>query len=210
MRALKVVTRSLTAAVVASLLATGVAAAQSADVVLYELSEYMEIVTRGPHARRAATAALSGFAAVNTPICPVPELAYRDGKCYVNALGVDSIDLETGRGPLSGRFSVVVQGDNPADGPEAGVLQGNFQGVMDLSTAASTGLGTLSGSMTVDGQRGSFAFSGVVRLPFACPVPTGACYLLGVDGAGQPIIQPVDALETVLGAAMVRMEIWFQ
>ena len=200
------------AAVIASMLGTGVAAAEPADVVLYELSEFMQLVTRGPFTQRHAVAGLSGFAAVDTPICPSEALVYRDGQCYVNAIGTDRIDVTTGKGPLTGRFVVVVQGDNPVDGPEYGVMQGTFSGEMDLSTAQATGLGQITGTMKTSSgaARNGVAFTGIVRLPVLCGTEGGACYVTsGRDGTPRGLV-PLDPLEYVLGAGTVRMDIWFR
>jgi hypothetical protein len=210
MRVVKVVKQAVVVFVATTFLAgiaPAVARAEPADVVLYELSEFMQIVKRGPRESRKAIAGLSGFAALGTPLCPSEAVVYRNGQCYVNALGRDSVSTATGKGPLDGEFVVVVQGDNPADGPEYGVMEGAFSGEMDLSTATLTGLGKIAGTMQ-SGRR-SFRFEGVVRLPFEC-APGVACYATsGRDGVPTGAV-PLDPLEYVLGAGMVRMDIWFE
>jgi hypothetical protein len=204
--------QGLMGAVVATLLVTGAAAAEPADAVLYELSEFMQLVTHGPVTQRTAIAGLSGFAALNTPLCPSEAMVYGNGQCYVNAIGTDSINTATGKGPLSGKFAVVVQGDNPADGPEYGVMHGTFWGEMDLSVAQTTGLGRITGIMrrSGGGRKPSFPFTGVVRLPVPCGPDGQVCYVTsGPDGTPTGTV-PLDPLEYVLGAGTVRMDIWFR
>ena len=158
---------------VASLALAGVPAAASAgSATLYELTENMKIVTSTKHgqtmSRRTATSALTGVAAVNTPLCPDASFASGPAGCAVNVLGMDNVSLVTGLGTLAGAYTTVVQGDNPVDGPEAVVLSGAFTGQMDFSPAIVHQIpyGTVVGRVS-SGRRGSSPFTGVFRLPFA-------------------------------------------
>jgi hypothetical protein len=148
----------------------------AADVTLYERTEDMKM-TRGK-TRRTATSQLMGSAAVGTPLCPkavIDVLHPGATQCSVNVTGSDTISTRTGLGDFNGRFTVAVQGVNPADGPELVVMAGSFRGRRDFSPALVKGLpfGTVAGTMSVgsdddehDNYR-SFPFTGVFRLPFA-------------------------------------------
>jgi len=98
----------------------------------------------------------------------------------VTAVGHDDITIEmpspgvfTATGPVSGDFEVVVQGDNPADAPEAAMGGGHFEGAGDLSpTLVGVPLGFISGgtgtvSFPLFGINVSFSFTGTFRLPFS-------------------------------------------
>jgi hypothetical protein len=150
------------------------AMASAGGATLYELTENMKLVQRThrqrtPVGRRIATSAITGVAAVGTPLCPSPELASGPAGCAVNVLGSDNVSLLTGLGTLTGNFSTVVQGDNPVDGPEAVVLRGEFNGQMDFSPAIlhQIPFGTVAGKVKVTHARRRTDFTGVFRLPFA-------------------------------------------
>jgi hypothetical protein len=140
---------------------------------LYELTENMKLVKKNQIERRIATSALTGMAQLGTPLCPIPKDTLKsDGdRCAVNVFGNDNVSLATGLGTLSGNFATVVQGDNPVDGPEDVVLQGEFRGQMDFSPAivGVNGIqfpyGTVAGTVRSKGVKSSF--TGVFRLPFA-------------------------------------------
>jgi hypothetical protein len=89
----------------------------------------------------------------------------------VNATGADDLSLATGKGTLGGTFAVVVQDDNPVDGPEFVVMTGTFSGDADLSLslAGQVPIGFITnGVATIDGMsEASFKFTGTFRLPFA-------------------------------------------
>jgi len=148
------------------------AMASAGGATLYELTENMKLVQRNhkhgtPVARRIATSAITGFADPGTPLCPILQFQSGD-RCAVNVLGSDNVSLLTGLGTLTGSFSTVVQGDNPVDGPEAVVLEGEFTGHMDFSPAIlhQIPFGTVVGKVRpVRGHRTDF--TGVFRLPFA-------------------------------------------
>jgi hypothetical protein len=191
-------------------LLVGAAGAQAQDAVLYEVTETMKIRLHPAGGRRVATAALMGWVNADTPLCPAA-LAGEAGKCTVIAFATDNIDLATGRGPVQGRFAVVVQGDNPVDAPELAVLRGEISGTVDLSRVASgKPLGFLDGRWSargVDGTpmagfRGRGRLSGIFRLPFV-PCPTcDPSYL--ADGGG---VRPLDPEEYSLGLPTVRLEL---
>lgn len=125
---------------------------------LYELTENMKLISKGKP-RRVATSQLIGVAAPGTPLCP------GSTQCTINATGSDNVSLATGLGTLSGRFTVVVQGDNSVDGPEAVVMRGNFRGTIDFSSVLAQGFGTAEGTFTSDaGSR--VPFTGTFRVPY--------------------------------------------
>jgi hypothetical protein len=166
----------ITVVSVASLALAAIPAVASAgNATLYELTENMKVMTgttrRGkpsPEPRRVATAALTGVAAIKTPLCPDEKFASVPGGCAVNVTGMDNISLVTGFGTLAGTFTTVVQGDNPVDGPESVVLTGAFTGQMDFSPAIVNQIpyGTVVGHVA-SGKGKSAPFTGVFRLPFA-------------------------------------------
>ena len=201
------------------------------DAVLYEVIEDMVLkndagtVVMDPAlaTRRTAVAQLSGYANVGTPICPSAVLAVsrKATRCVVNATGMDDVSLLTGKGTLSGTFSVVVQGDNPTDGPEFVVMTGSFQGDIDLSLAlvgqaplGFIGQGTVGIDMNGDGTADvSVPFTGTFRLPFALTVdgrrhrPFRSQRAYYLDDSGRPFVVAPD--ERSLGWPTVRLEISF-
>jgi hypothetical protein len=153
-------------------LVTGSRTASAADATLYELTENMSVLLDDGVRHRNASSALTGWAAVGTPLCPATLVAsYSPGAsaCAVNATGSDSIDTTTGTGDFKGTLTVVVQGDNPADGPELVVMNASFSGKMDFSPALLNGVpyGTVTGTMKTTNGNDRFPFTGVFRLPFA-------------------------------------------
>lgn len=200
---------------------------QGVGAVLYEVTEDMalfdangvQVLSPDPAGSRQATAQLSGFAKVGTPLCPYQILQLTPGakQCTVNATGQDNLSLATGRGTVKGTYAVVVQGDNAVDAPEFVVMTGTFGGDGDLSPAmagqAPIGFIT-SGVGTIDGYPGpAFSFTGKFRLPFAL-TPRGeqseprrhvSAYYL--SDAGKPV--SVQAEEKSIGFPTVRLEIKF-
>jgi hypothetical protein len=188
------------------------------DAKLYELTENMSIGPDGDGiVSRLATAALQGTAKLGTPLCPAAVLITnpRAQTCTVTAIGSDSIDLSTGKGKVWGSYAVVVQGDNPVDGPEYVVQTGSFQGDIDLSpTAGGVPLGWITnGVFTIDGVEGQIPFSGTFRLPFSMaakgkierPRRGRDAFYLGDDGRPFPVWRN----ERSLDYPTVRFEVRF-
>jgi hypothetical protein len=187
--------------------------ARAQDAVLYELTENMKL--RAGDRRRAATAALSGRAAAGSPICP-KEFADALGvdECVVTATASDNIDIATGIGDVNGKFTVVIQGDNPIDAAEFVVLDGSLSGTIDLSpTLQSIPLGSVTGTWSgsgvaggpLDGLTVGGTFTGTFRLPFGTPMR--ALYLLDPT-TGKT--RPVEDNELALGVPTVRLEMTLQ
>jgi hypothetical protein len=173
-------------------------AAPPSGAALYELTENLSLkALKG--GQRKATSQLLGVARSGTPLCPTTLGA----DCTINATGSDNISLATGLGTFGGTFTVVVQGDNPVDGPEAVVARGHFSGKMDFSPAILNGvpLGTVTGEVGLNGNP-TVPFTGTFRLPFGSV--SSAFYL---DSAGQ--MQPVLPEERALGYPTVKFEISF-
>jgi hypothetical protein len=196
----------------------GPAVAAAQEAVLYELTENAKLVKDGEVYGRHALAALMGWAKVGTPICPY-ELMFkkpRHFRCAVTAVGMDSVSLVTGKGPIEGTWATVVQFDNHVDGPEATVLTGTFRGDIDLSPALANvaPLGYVTnGTFTIDGSDVQYRFSGKFRLPFS--IENGRrsrgwdnrdAYYLADDG--KPV--RVKNKERALGWPLVRFEVDFQ
>jgi len=156
-------------------------AASAGGARLYELTENMKVDSKGKFQRRNATSELMGTADVGTPLCPTALVAiYAPGatSCTINATGIDSISLSTGLGPVFGRYTVVVQGDNNADSPELVIAKGVFSGKMDFSPAIVMGipLGHVTGNITDLNTWKVSPFTGTFRLPFVLPVPDAALF----------------------------------
>jgi hypothetical protein len=197
------------------------------DAVFYEVTEDMYLWDAAgnpmssavPGGRRSAVAQLSGWAKVGTPLCPwfVLSINPKAKKCTVNATGADNLSLDTGKGTLSGKYAVVVQGDNKTDAPEFVIVTGTFAGNADLSLSLSgqAPLGFITnGIATIDGSATTFKFTGTFRLPFALDVKGqrswhsrvwGDAYYL--NDSGHP--QPIKDNERSLGYPTVRLEIEF-
>jgi hypothetical protein len=191
-----------------------------ADAVLYEVTENMYLIDAegravGPEqaVARKADATLVGWARVGTPLCPFLQMVtdLRRNTCAVTAEGVDNISLLTGLGSVEGAFTVVVQDDNIADGPEYVVMNGTFSGQMDLSIRP---LGKLSGKLVSNLTGEAAAFCGTFRLPFGLnywgkrenPRRGQPAYYMANDGKS---VFPVLGGEKSLGMPTVRLELTF-
>jgi hypothetical protein len=207
-------------------------AAQSPVAVLYEVVEELK---QDDAKRVVDVSMLVGKTPLGTPPCPdsLADLMPAGAtSCNVVIHGWDSVDSVTGLGTFGGKFTIMVQGDNPFDGNELVALTGSFQGHMDSSPVRTTGhpFGTVTGKLTVD-NRGDFPITGVFRMPFAgsyrpdptgptlrewlCPkTPTaksGPDYVYVDTTDGQPNGSCIDVRseERLLGVPMVRFEISF-
>ncbi len=229
MMTMRTVSRWLLWISVALLASPGLAAAQNA--VLYEVTETMKI-TGGGSGRRDASAALMGTVNAGTSLCPAALAKYLGvEKCSIVADGVSSIDLSTGKGPLGGKFAVVVQDNNSVDAAEFAIAKGKIKGRIDLSPAVlyNHPLGTLQGTWTAKGeQHGPLAglriqgtVWGVFRLPFVLGIPDGCLSDGNPDdcwhvtdplywfGPGPADVASVRYGELSLGVPTVRLELTF-
>lgn len=143
-------------------------AAMAQDARVYEITETMKLVMRGSRTFRDAKSQLMGFVNVGTPLCP-SALAGTNKSCVIQGTGSVSVELTKGTGYLYGDFTVVTQGDNPVDGPEAVAVKGTFGGDMDLRAVLWEGkpYGSVTGQFRI-GPRATdkVNFSGTFRLPF--------------------------------------------
>jgi hypothetical protein len=150
------------------------------EVTLYEVSER---VTFDPDDAgvilRNATSPLLGFAELGTPLCPTMLLALfpQMKRCSVIALGEDKVSTATGRGPVGGKFDIVINapGNSSVHVPDLPVISGTFSGEIDLSPAVlhHVPLGSITGTFTIPtlDQQGQLTlvevpFAGTFRLPF--------------------------------------------
>jgi len=197
----------------------------SADVVLYEVTEDMYLKDAAGNfvthpvadGRRSAEAQLSGWAKLGSPLCPawVVMVAPTTKKCAVNAKGKDDLSLATGKGTVSGAFSVVIQGDNAVDAAEFVIMTGTFSGDANLSLAFKgwAPLGYITnGVATIDGSGLTSNFTGTFRLPVKLKTLSTWPDLLQLDAyyvsdLGVPVW--VKANERSLGVPTVRLEIKF-
>jgi hypothetical protein len=205
----------------ASVLTTvGGAAAQNA--VLYEVTEKMKIKKRDP--ARVARAALMGYLDPDPLLCP--EWLVRDlqpARCAIAVDASDNIDLNTGQGPVHAKFSILLPGDNPVDGPELVIAEGFLQGTIDLSPVligvkgVSIPLGTITAEWSARGRRGGplaglraeGRLTGTFRLPFLDPL-RGAAYMLNpVTYPAEGSAESVKPEELSLGVPTVRLELTF-
>jgi hypothetical protein len=182
----------------------------SPEAIVYEVAEVMSIRPGGA-GRRDATAAIVGWAAQGSPICPA---SLGLDPCTVTVFASDLVRLDTGEGPVRGSFYVLGPGDNDADGDEGILIEGWIQGTVDLAPVLGSGVpianltrGSLFGrgakGTPVENQNFRASFEGTFRLPFAGP--SGPSYLC--PGA---VVQPVEQNEMSLGVPTVRLEIVFQ
>ncbi|MBM4441492.1 MAG: hypothetical protein FJ027_13850 [Candidatus Rokubacteria bacterium] len=207
------------------------------DASFYEVTETMKLLVRKTGVpTRAATAALLGMAKVDTPFCPralAESVMQAPVFCSLNAVGRNSLNLQTGLGPFHASLDIVVQGDNPVDGPEFLVGEMNVTGRMDFSPALFGGLpyGTVAG--TLQGKslpKPKPAFIGVFRLPFLgsdgvrgqlCPLTPGPnphfppekdYVYVDATATGSLTGRCIDITpdELALGLPTVRFDIWFK
>jgi hypothetical protein len=194
---------------------------KGADAVLYEVTENMYLLDAngnvvGPEnaIRRKADASLYGWSRVGNPLCPLAILITnpRTKTCSVTAAGMDDLALDSFKGGVDGTFAVVVQDDNIVDAAEFVVMNGVFNGTMDLSMRP---LGTIKGTFTPAGAIVPTSFCGTFRLPFSVeqkskrrgqPVRWGQNYYLADDFK---TLIPVDPDELSLGMPTVRLELSF-
>jgi hypothetical protein len=174
----------LLATILAAVLAVSRAAAAEPDAVLYEVTESVRLAVHGgPH--RIATASLMGWVKKGTAICPRAFAeALRVEKCSVLAVATNDLDLASGKGPVRGTFTVVIQDGNKIDAPETVVVDGTIEGGIDLTPALgrpSVPLGHLRGRWKAEGVPGgpltdirtTGTLTGTFRLPFVYGVPNG-------------------------------------
>jgi len=208
----------------------GVSPAAAQNVLLYELTESMRIMGSNKAVKRAATAALAGWAEVGAPVCPQSlAVALGISKCTLNVKATNRINLKTGRGPVDGTFDVVVQDQNDVDAAEIVVLSGNLDGSMDLSSAITqhTPWGTISGTWSADGVKGGplgntrnlrGTFAGIFRLPLVVAEPPGCADDEGDTSSCTRVSKPsyvmsdgslyeLTPVEYSLGTPTVRLEI---
>lgn len=176
---------SLLAFAVALVIGPVAAGAQSPVAPNARLYETVESMTLGGSGNviRKATAALTGWLKAGSPICPTSlDVEF----CTLNVMAFESVRIDTGKGTVTGDFSVVVPcppfcnaGDNPIDAPEITVLSGTLRADIDLGPAYLQGIpiAHLTGSLQGIGtNRGPLfrvvfraTFTGTFRLPFVFP-----------------------------------------
>jgi hypothetical protein len=200
----------------------GLAVAQSA--VLYEVSESMKMEHRsltGP--ARVASATLVGAIKPGPSICPLWLVQMlKTTACGLVVTATSDVSLATGTGTVSGKVSVVVEGDNATDGTEALIAKGDISGTIDLSLAfrGLAPIATLTGTWTISGVQGLLSglktqgsMTGTFRLPYLAPTGCAndgdlsdctAVYVVPEDPAGFQVIAPA---EYSLGVPSVRLEL---
>ena len=209
-----------------------------AQAVFYELTENMKLKAK-KIAHRVATSALAGSSVIGTPFCPsavAQAFNPRATGCELTTVGSDDVSLATGLGTLKAQVAIVVQGDNPFDGPELVVDTIKVKGTMDFSPALLGGqfFGTVKGFADSETTPGKEKFIGVFRLPFIgnveypyapgytfrqalCPDTLTPNLNMSIDFAyvetayGKLTGRCIDVLpnELSLGLPLVRFDIWF-
>jgi hypothetical protein len=202
-------------------------------VTLYEISERVMFDEMQGVILRNATSPLQGFAALGTPLCPTALLITvpRIKSCTVIAVGTDSVSTQTGTGPVSGTFDVVINapGNSSVHVPDLPVISGTFEGTVDLSLAVlhQIPLGSITGRFTIaqmaDPATGMLVplpqpvvlpFNGTFRMPFKLGAQRrferterdhDAFYL----GDNFRTLIPVRAFERSTGFPDVRLEVSF-
>jgi hypothetical protein len=200
---------------------TGLAAGQTA--VLYEVTEQMKVRRGGQNQARVATAALMGSVSPGSSLCPDwLSKALNTPTCAITAIAHDNINLATGQGPVKGKFSIVIQGDNPQDGPELVVAEGSLRGTIDLSPAVlgwngyQVPLGFITGRWSARGTPGPLeslqiggTLTGTFRLPFVGPTGRAAYMLNPYAYPGPDSFAAIEPAELSLGVPTVRLELSF-
>jgi len=203
--------------------------APTEGATLYEVTESVAFDPiqgiKGPALSRDATATLLGFAKIGTPLCPSRALLTNPDAetCTILGVGSDRIRLDTGMGPMSGTFAVVVNapGNSPVHVPDLPLLTGTFQGLIDFRAPVLLGIpiGLVQGSFAPNDQTGqptgiNLPFSGTFRLPFALNARGDAkeienedaqAFYLADDGRLIRVRQD----ERNLGFPTVRLEVHF-
>jgi hypothetical protein len=190
-----------------------------AEAWLYETAERVKFDREKGVIVRKAVSPLMGFALVGTPLCPSAVLANVPGLEHCSVIGVgQSILDQTGKGPTSGTFDVVIdiQSNPSVHVPDFPVISGTFRG--DITALPGLPLLALTGRFrirTVDAKNfpelesligQTVSFDGTFRIPVGhketsdCPA---ACY---VNDDGLVLVQDP---ELSLGFALVRLEIRF-
>src|SRR5262245_24763094 len=234
-------TRALVAGLTLALLGLS-ASAQAEDrdeatgatgVTLYEISERVMFDQVQGVIVRNATSPLQGFAALGTPLCPTALLISvpRIKSCTVIAVGTDSVSTQTGTGPVSGTFDVVINapGNSSVHVPDLPVISGTFTGTVDLSLAVVNRLplgfiaGTFTAVRVADPATGMLMdlpqpvvlpFRGTFRMPFKLGAHgrferserDQAAFYLADDLRTR---LPVGAFERSTGFPDVRLEVTF-
>lgn len=202
-------------------------------VTLYEVSERVTFDDVEGVIFRNAVSPLQGFAALGTPLCPSKLLISvpRIKSCTVIAIGTDSVSTQTGMGPVSGTFDVVVNapGNSPVHVPDLPVISGTFGGTVDLSFAVlhRIPVGAIEGVFTITqtadaatGVRAALSqpvvlpFRGTFRMPFklddrgrfARSVRDHLAFYLDDDFRK---LLPVKPFERSTGFPTVRLEVSF-
>jgi len=202
-------------------------------VTLYEVSERATFDEVEGVIVRNATSPLQGFAALGTPLCPSKLLISvpRIESCTVIAIGTDSVSTQTGVGPVSGTFDVVINapGNSAVHVPDLPVISGVFSGTVDLSFAVlhRIPLGSIDGVFTITqtadpgtGVRAALSqpvvlpFRGTFRMPFklddrgrfARSVRDQMAFYLGDDFRRLMVVKP---FERSTGFPTVRLEVSF-
>ena len=104
---------------------------------------------------------------------------------FIQADALSSVDVQTGRGPIQGYFTLLADLDptrNSLDTLQA-MAMGTVSGELDLAPAAS-GFAPLSGRWTLAGTTHGGTFAGVFLIPF--PLPGGNRYAYVDRGPGGP------------------------
>ncbi|HLC42277.1 MAG TPA: hypothetical protein VJO34_11755 [Methylomirabilota bacterium] len=206
----------------------GVSPAVGQDAVVYEVTESMKLTERGDFTGRSATAVLFGWVNAGTSVCP-QWLASALGltRCGVTVVAKDTVNLATGKGPASGNFDVVIQGDNLVDGEELVIVRGSFWGRVDLSPVVlgpdglpksgdELPLGALRGRWWARGVLGGpladvsmgGTLRGTFRLPFAFASNQPLYMLDPSKYPGDGFAVPVHLYEHSLGVPTVRLELY--
>jgi hypothetical protein len=199
--------------------------APTEGATLYEVTEFVAFDPiqgiEGPALSRNATATLLGFARIGTPLCPSKAYITNPAAetCTILGFGSDSIPLDTGKGPVSGTFAVVVNapGNSSVHIPNLPVLTGTFEGQIDFSEPVLLGvpIGLIQGSFALNETGVTLPFTGTFRLPFALNTWGDA---KEIEGEDEPAFYLADDRETLirvrhnernLGLPAVRLEVHF-
>lgn len=208
---------------VAAWLAPPAAVAQErvATAVVYEVNEALRFLKargrdRSPNqaefARRLAHASLLG-----KEVKPVGDHDIFRAGSFIQASATSTVDLRTGRGPISGKLQILTDIDPTRESLDTLVIdvEAKIRGQLDLTTATQ-GFATLSGTWTPSrrsSKRGG-TMQGVFLIPFHLGDERYLYLDLGVDGPGTLCgsadgLCPLTGEEFALGIPLTKLVVAF-
>ena len=202
------------------------AQAPLASAVLYEVNEslrFLKVTPKSRHprslppadaveiSRRLANASLLG-----KEVHPLRENDLFKEGAFMQADANSNVNLNTGHGPLTGKFFVLTDTDPTRESLDTLLVtdSGPVKGDLDLSTAMQ-GYAAMSGRWGTRDKAHNGTFQGLFLIPFQIPNDTRYYYAdLGLDGPGTLCgsaagVCPLDDDEFALGIPLTKALLLF-